>query len=287
MGIASVTFQTRQTDVEQARAVPAQPRARGELMLSAKAAPHGNVLSDLRQAGAFKVLFPRPRAKALDAMFVNTAGGVTGGDRFNLSARAEAGSELTLTTQACERAYRAQPSETGVIRTRLQVDAGARVNWLPQETILFEGCRLDRALRVDLAPDARLLLVEPLIIGRAAMGEEVRDGHLQDRIEVTRDGHPIFVDSIRLSGDIAAHMDRPAIGNGARAMASVLFVAPEAEAHLDTLRDMLPATGGASLIKPDILFLRVLAPDGHALRRTLLPVLDRLTGQALPICWRL
>ena len=81
-------------------------------------------------------------------------------------------------------------------------------------------------------------------------------------------------------------MMRRATGAGAGAMASLVHVAPGAGAHLDAVRDLVGAEGGASLLWPDVLVLRVLAADGFLLRRALLPVLDRLSGGSLPRVWR-
>ncbi|WP_112315412.1 urease accessory protein UreD [Rhodovulum viride] len=267
---------------------PSQPRAQGEVRLSSKPGPRGSVLAGLRQSGAFKAVFPRaaplPGGTPLDAVLVNTAGGITGGDRFCCTLEAGAGSHLRVTTQAAERAYRAQPGETGQVANRLRVAPGARLDWLPQETILFEGCRLDRSLVVDLAPGARLLLVEPLVFGRAAMGETLRAARFRDRIEIRRGGVPLYLDALRFEGDVAAQLARPAVAAGAGALASLVLVAPEAAAHLAPIRTLLPATGGASLLAGDVLALRLLAPDSYHLRKVLIPVLTRLT-EALPRSW--
>ncbi|TCO72010.1 urease accessory protein UreD [Rhodovulum euryhalinum] len=255
------------------------------MRLAAKARADGSALADLRQSGAFKALFPRPRDGAVDAILVNTAGGITGGDRFEAQVEARAGSHLRVTTQAAERAYRAQPGERGRVRNRLAVGPGARLDWLPQETILFEGSALERTLMADLAADARLLLVEPLVFGRAAMGEVVHDALFRDRIEIRREGVPLYLDALRLHGDVAADLARPAVAGGAGAMASLVFADPGAEAHLGPLRALMPATGGASLLRKDVLVMRLLAPDSFALRRVLVPVLMRLTGNSLPRSW--
>lgn len=266
--------------------LPAQPRARGELRLSSKTVSGRSVLDGLRQSGATKALFPTGRPH-LEAIVINSAGGITGGDRFRIDAAAGRGSRLTLTTQAAERAYRAQPGETGRLFTRLAVAEGARLDWLPQELIVFQGASLERRLEVDLAPDARFLMVEPMIFGRRAMGERLTDARLSDRIDVRRDGTPLYRDGLALSGDLTETLARASTGGGCGAMASLLYVAPDAEAHLDAVRAALPASGGASLLAPDALVLRLLAHDGFALRRALLPVLDRLTENTLPTSWRL
>ena len=243
------------------------------------------MLDDLYQSGAAKLLLPGNAAPGLTGVILNTAGGVTGGDRFTLSGRAGAGSRLTLTTQAAERIYRAQPGEVGRIETKLTVETGARIDWLPQETILFDHAALRRRLHADLASDARLLLVEPLIFGRTAMGEELREGLFRDRIEIRRAGTLLFADATRLQGDIARHLDRTAIADGARATANVVYASDDAEAHLVPLRAMMPETGGASLIRPGLLFARLLAPDSYLLRRALIPVIEHLNAAPVPRTW--
>ncbi len=253
--------------------------------LSVKPRGPRTVLDRFRQSGSLKCLYPRGHSTELQAVLVNTAGGVTGGDRFETNAHAASGTHLTLTTQACERAYRAQPDQSGQIRTRLSVSDGARLNWLPQETILFNGCALDRRLSVDLTHGAELLLVEPLIFGREAMGEVLLTAQLNDRIDIRRAGLPLYLDALHLDGDVQALMQRRFVGGDARAVANVVFVSHRAEAQLDPVREMLPDTAGASLLRPDVLVLRLLAPDGFDLRRTLIPILTRLNGHPLPRCW--
>jgi urease accessory protein len=272
--------------------VPASvPRSRGTLLLHSKvqAGSGASVLEDLRHSGCLKALFPRGPADRLSAVFVNTSGGITGGDDLRLALRVGAESRLSLTSQAAERIYRASGGEPGRVTTRIEVAAGAQLDWLPQETILFDAARLDRRLRVDLAADARCLVVETLVFGRTAMGEDVRQVHLSDRIEIWRAGAPLFIDRMRLSGDAVARLSGPATAGGAVAMASVIFAcppdSPDAAAHLESLRPDLPAGAGASLIRPGLLFLRLAAPDSFTLRRTLLPVLAQLNDGPLPRTW--
>lgn len=221
----------------------------------------------------------------MDAVLLNTAGGITGGDQFSFSGHLAADTTLTLTTQACERVYKAQPNQTGQIRNRLLVESGAQLNWLPQETILFNGSALDRRLNIDLALDATLLMVEPLVFGRPAMGETLTSIRFRDRIEIRREGAPLFLDSLALSGNAHAHLSKPFIANGAGAIALIVLVANNAGRHLGPLREILPDTGGVSMFQRDVLVMRLLADDDFTLRQTLLPVLQRLNGSDLPRCW--
>lgn len=263
-----------------------QPRAIGRASVSSKQRGTASVIDTLHQSGCLRVLFPRGGA-ALDAVMINTAGGVTGGDELAVSATVGQGSALTLTTQAAERAYRAQQAQTGQIATDIAVEDGATLQWLPQEMILFDGCSLDRKLTVDLAPNASALLAETVVFGRTAMKETLSDIRFDDRITVRRDGVPIYLDGVSMTGDAAAQLARLAIGQGAGAMASVIFAAPNAEALLDQVRKRLPPTGGASLLAPDLLVARLVATDSYLLRQSLIAILERLSNTPLPRTWRL
>ncbi len=269
---------------------PSPPRARGSADIAVRQRNGRSELQDLHQSGSMRVLFPRP-ATPPTAMLLNTAGGVTGGDRFEVTARAGTGARLTVTTQAAERAYRASSGTAAHVGNRLQVAAGARIDWLPQETILYDGSALHRHLRADLAEGAEALIVETLVFGRAAHGERLTNAELRDRIDITRDGRTIFADAIHLAGGIAEQLAHPARGNGAGALATIVLASGEAEGQLAHLRRIAAeysgSSAGFSLLSKDLLVARALAHDSFDLRRLLLPILDHLTGCALPICWRL
>lgn len=258
----------------------------GRVDLSTKnAARGGTALSDLYQSGALKMLFPRRDNAPLEGIIINTAGGVTGGDAFSVSACLARDTHLSLTTQAAERAYRAQPDQIATLRNRLVVARGARADWLPQETILYEACALDRRLSVELETGASLFMVEPLVFGRTAMGEVLSDAHFRDRIEIHRDGTPLYLDAITLKGDVTGHFAGAEIAQGARAMATIVLVSDTAGSVLEPVRSMLPASAGASLIGRDLLVVRILAPDSFALRQSLVPVLGLLSKDTLPRSW--
>ena len=263
----------------------AQPRAMGSVALDVRTSERGTDIARLRHEGSMRVLFPRRDGPRLTAVLVNTAGGVTGGDRFAVRVHAGEASDVTITTQAAERAYRAQTGLTGRVDTVLTVDEGARVAWLPQETILFDGSALDRRLSVDLAAGASALIVEPLIFGRRAMDERVSHAALSDRITLRRQGVPIYLDRIRMEGDLSSQMSRPAVGLAAGATATVLLASDDAETRLAQARAVLPRTAGVSLVRPALLAARLLAEDGFDLRRALLPLIRLLFDHDLPRPW--
>ena len=266
-------------------------RARGTLWLAAKPGPAAgtSALADLRHSGCLKALFPRGPQDRLSAVFVNTSGGITGGDDLRIEATVMSGARLSLTSQAAERIYRSSHGAPGMVRTQISVEHGARLDWLPQETILYDRASLDRSLRIDLQGDAVCLLVETLVFGRRAMGESVDRINLSDRIAVWRDGAPLFVERTHLAGNASRHLARRAIATGGIAVATVLFATapdkPDAGRHLEKLRPALPQQAGISIIRPGLLLLRMVAPDSFILRQTLLPVLAQLNDGPLPRTW--
>lgn len=254
-------------------------------MVSCKLRDGTTVLDKLHQRGSLKLLFPRTPGTALTGIMLNTAGGLTGGDHFEFNATAGPGCHMILTTQAAERAYRAQPNETARLRTRLTVGPQARLDWLPQETLLYDHASLNRALDIDLAADARLLMVEPVVFGRVAMGEVLTHIDFYDRIDLRRDGQLLFADRTRLTGAAHAQLAGAAIGAGCGAMASILLVAADADRFLTPARALMPETGGVSLIRDGVLFARILAADGFALRQTLVPLIELLGATPVPRTW--
>lgn len=267
--------------------VGALQRASGELYVSFRRRGEATVLDDLRQVGCLKARFPRAEPTAwTTAVTLNTSGGIAGGDRLRATFEIADGAQATITAQAAERFYRALPeSEPAHVRTRIIVDNSAAAEWLPQETLLFDRCVVDRRLEVELALDASFLAVEALVFGRAAMGERIEHGRLSDLIRIRRCGRLLLHDAVRLVGEVDAVLRRPAIANGARAVATVVHVAPNAEARLDGVRAVLPPEGGASAWN-GLLLARMLAPTGAALRHALIAVLAIIRGlRPLPRVW--
>ena len=262
-------------------------RAQGLASVSFRRRDGRTCLDRLFQEGCAKLRFPRPLGdEAPQAILINTAGGLTGGDRFGTEVDLAENAEACLTTQACERVYRSTGTDA-VVTNRLRLAAGARLAWLPQETILFDGGRLSRSLDVDLAQDAELVAVEAVLFGRQAMGETLRNGHLHDRWRIRRGGRLLFADDLRVEGDIAARLaPQPAMA-GCGAVATVLFTGAAPERFLDAARSIIGPGGGASTWNGKFL-ARLVDESGLALRRRLEPLLTLLMGgRPLPKVWQL
>lgn len=248
-------------------------------------------LRDLYQRGAAKIRLPRIHDGPPEAVLLNTAGGLTSGDRLSYEAEVEAGARAVIATQTAERIYKALPDEGAArVENRLILGPGAALDWLAQETILFEGGRLRRSMTVEMAEDARLLAVEPLALGREAMGERVATGAYYDIWRIRRGGKLIYADALRLAEPIADRMDRLAALGGDRAMASLLIVAPEGADRLEAVRAALGDLGAgaraAASAVEGVIAARLTAPSGGVLMRALATALERLRGAPAPRVWR-
>jgi urease accessory protein len=279
---------SRSEDVH-AAAVAASPeleRAEGAVHVRIAAEDGRSRLDRCYQRGSMKVRFPRQTDTDVpEAVLLNTAGGITGGDRFSVRADLDAGAALTMTSQAAERIYRSSGGE-GRVDVSLRLDAGARLDWLPQETILFDGGRLERTLQLDMAGDSTLVACESVILGRAAHGEIVREGLLSDKWRIRRGGKLVYADNLTLIGGGGAATEGNATLRGGQAFASLLVVAPFIDALVDTARLALaacPATGGASAWN-GLLSARLVAADGAVLRKSILQLLEAISVR-VPRAW--
>jgi urease accessory protein len=258
-------------------------RAEGRVAL-AVAADHGATRrTRVAERGSLRVRFPHAVSSELEAVLVNTAGGMTGGDRFDIDVAAGAGARLLVGTTAAEKIYRSLGPATSVA-VRLAASAGATLRWLPQETILFDRARLDRRIEVDLDEGAALVLAEAIVFGRAAMGESVQQGELTDRWRVRIGGSLVFAESVRLGCGITEKLSRRAIAAGGRALATVL-IAPGETRHVEAVRALVMSGEVGISAWNGVAVARLVAPDAVALRRDLAAVLAALETGPLPRLW--
>ena len=261
-------------------------RSTGRIALSVAAAHGMSRRARVHEAGSLRVRFPNGRGDgALDGVIVNTAGGMTGGDRFELEFDVGAGARLSVTTAAAEKVYRSLGPDTSV-SIKLRIGDGATLAWLPQETILFNQVRLRRTIDVELAGRAHLLLAEAIVFGRTAMGETVSFGHLFDRWRVRRDGALIFAETMRIDGAIAERLADRAIAAGGAAVANILKIPGDegAVAAVNAMQQSFSGEVGASAWN-GLALARLVAPDGAALRRDLAAILPAWGATPLPRLW--
>lgn len=265
-------------------AIFAANRARGQIVLDVDATGGRSRRSRVHEEGSLRVRFPHRAADALEAVIVNTAGGMTGGDRFSIALSVAPGAKLTACTAAAEKIYRSTGDDAEV-KISLAVGDDARLAWLPQETILFDRSRLQRSIDIELAAGASLVVAEAVVFGRTAMGEATNEGCFRDRWRVRRAGKLIFADSVRLEGDIAASLGRRAAAAGGKAIATVL-IAPCHDGVVDAVRALDERFAGEVGVSAwnGIALVRFCARDGAVLRHDLISVLAAL-GASVPRLW--
>jgi urease accessory protein len=263
----------------------ADNRARGAVKFDVRLQDGVTRRGTLHESGSLRVRFPSPEDEGLSGVFVNTAGGIAGGDRFDIDIAAGEGARLTLTTAAAEKVYRA-PGPAAQLNIALRAEAGAHLSWLPQETILFDRARILRRIDIDLAEDASLLLCEIVVFGRAAMGEKMLHGEFVDRWRLRRGGRLVFAETIRLDGDIGAKLAQPAIAKDGVAVGTALIV-PGNEAVVERIREAADTFGGEVGISAwnGFAMARFCAQDAARLRADMMTVLGRASGVPLPRLW--
>jgi urease accessory protein len=266
-------------------AVFAANRARGAVSFDVRSVDGVTRRGRLHESGSLRVRFPSPEGKGLSAVFVNTAGGMAGGDRFDIEIAAHEGARITLTTAAAEKVYRATGS-TSELNIALKVADGAHLSWLPQETILFDRARMSRHIDIDLAEGASLLLCEIAVFGRSAMGERMEQGAFVDRWRVRRGDRLIFAETVRLEGDIGKKLGQAAIAKSGVAIGTAL-IAPGDEAMVERVREIASSFGGEAAISAwnGFAMARFCAQDAARLRADMMAVLRRASCVPLPRLW--
>jgi urease accessory protein len=271
--------------VQQAAALDdvfAANRAAGRIVLSVASEQGITRRRQVYEDGPLRVRFPNADERALEAMIVNTAGGIAGGDRHELDIHVGDNAALAMTTAAAEKVYRAL-GPASEIAVKLSVGAGARLCWLPQETILFDRAQLARRLDVELADGASVVMAEAVVFGRAAMGEVVQQGAFADRWRVSRDKRLVFAETIRLDGAIAQRLAEPAVTGGGIAIATVLAV-PGDQTMVERARAQTFCGEAGMSSWNGLAVARLCAKDGQDLRRDLAAVV-RAFGGILPRLW--
>jgi urease accessory protein len=258
-------------------------RSQGKGSLTFKIRDGRTVLDRLYEDGCAKIRFSEPD----EAILINTAGGLTGGDSLSWSVKVPAYGEATVTTQASDKVYRAIGSTVARVATKLAVGPGARLHWLPQETILFSQSAIERIFDVELAANSSFLAVESLVFGRLAMGEVMQHAEIHDRWRVTRDHRLVHAEDLRIAGTATDLLARTAIGAYNTAFATLLLVCPNAEGYVDATRTAIGEAGGASAFDGKLL-ARIAASNAYELRKTVVAAIGALSGgRALPKVWAL
>lgn len=247
------------------------PIADGSATLSFEAARDGTAIGELYQHDPLRLLFPRHvEGEPLTGVLVTTSGGLVGGDRLQVRVSSGEGATGRVLAQAAEKIYRSTGADS-CIKIRLQAEAGSWLEWLPQETILFDSSRLRRSTEIRAVPGARMLCGEMVVLGRTAMGERMRQGLLHEAWNVYWDDRLAWADALHLNSGFERVSDAPAGLDGARACASILYVGDDAGEHLDPARTLIDETAEDSLrvaasCMGQVLVIRWLGRDSLQLR---------------------
>ncbi|HMD66366.1 MAG TPA: urease accessory protein UreD [Stellaceae bacterium] len=231
-------------------------------------------LAHLYQRDPLRVLFPAPAVGDPPvAVIVTTSGGLVAGDRLEIDVELAPGAAAHVTASAAEKVYRST-GRTTTIKQTLSIGPGAALEFLPPETILFDGARLRRETIIDLAPGSAFLGGDIVVFGRRARGERFASGFLREVWEVYRDRELVWGDALHLEDDVGRIIDDPACFDGAAAFATMILSPPGGDARslLESARVIQSAaatTGlraGATAIA-SLVIARWLAADAAALRR--------------------
>ena len=261
---------------------PKLQRAHGRIALSLC----GDKLEELYQSGCAKLMLPKTYGDMTEAVMLNTAGGITGGDRLIIKIQVENGA-VVATTQTAERLYRSstEPAKTQV---RLRAVNAATLHWLPQETIIFDGAELDRTICLDMSADSKCLLAETIVMGREAMGEDICVCHFTDNWRLYREGQLFHAESLRLKDRVTEIMAFPAGGNGARLISTVLYAGFDAEQMAGLLTSVVETCSSKCAMScwSDKLVIRLMSPHPRFARADIKRLLSTLSGQPLPRVWQ-
>lgn len=266
---------------------PQRQRAVGRVAFSAARLSGRTRPMQIEESGSMRIRLPKGEGRGLDAVLVNTAGGIACGDRFSVGIEVLSGAAVTVATPAAEKVYRSD-GPVAELAVNLRLEAGTRLDWLPQETILFDRARLRRNLAAKMPEDASLTVFEAVVFGREARAERIAEGLFEDRWRIRRGGRLVYADTLRLDGPVADLLQKPSIGNGARAFATLIHVAPDAEARLETVRESISSINGcdaAASAWNGLLAVRFCAMKVEALRAAAIPFLLAFRGEPLPRVW--
>ena len=247
----------------------------GRIVLSGSG--NGTRIEDIFERSPIRIMFPRTGGCTVEqAVLINTAGGIAGGDRLECSVTALPGASIAVTSQAAEKVYRAL-RQSARVATRLKVGESAKLAWLPQETIVFNWARLHRTTEIDLVSGAELLALEWLVLGRTAHGEVVDGGRVTDTWRVKKDGRLVWMDAFRVAHDTFRHLHRKALLSDCNAIATLIYFGPYLERRLELLREIISSLGCscAATLVGGLIVVRCAAKESSDLKLALRSFLEQ------------
>ena len=244
-------------------------------------------VSRMYQSGSAKLMLPNTHSVMMEAVIVNTSGGMTDGDTLNIDVKTE-DCALVMTTQTAERVYRSGGTTPAKVNINLSISDTADLHWLPQETIVFNDSKFDRTLTINLSSCSNCLIAETIVLGREAMGENICDCKLTDNWRVFRDGKLFHAESLRLSDEVSKIIAAPAGGNGARLLSTILYVGDNLEQVADRVARLIKqiSSNCAWSCWDDRLVIRLVSVHSASARKDIERLLLAIRQQPLPRVWQ-
>jgi urease accessory protein len=278
-------------DLEPALAAVPPPTWQGELTLGFAARGGGTALIERRHRGPLQVqrAFHPEGPGVCHVYLLHPPGGLVAGDQLEVNVQVAAGAHALLTTPASTKVYRSGQGHQARQQQRLQVAAGGRLEWLPQDTIVYEGAEAALSTRVELAGDAAFLGWEMVCLGRPAAGDRFTRGTCRQRFEVFRDGRPLVIERLRVDG--GGPLQAAAWGLGGAAVHATMIATPAGPDELELARAALgdapagtalaAAVLAAATLVDGALVVRARAADPAAVRTRLERLWNTLRPRAL------
>ncbi len=261
-------------------------RVSGGVSIHCKLRFGASCVVSVAERDGYKVRIPQ-RASPPEAILINTGGGTAGGDHIVHDVQVDEGAALTVTTQASERIYKSTGRALAEMKVHLHAGEDATLNWLPQDTILFDRARLSRQITADISATSKVLLAEALVFGRPAMGETLTSGLFRDRWRVRRGGRLVFAEDVLLQDESFKRLAQPAMAQDARATLTLLYSAPDAEDRLTRVREIASQASFscAASVWNGLLVVRALSPDSEQMRKIMADLAPAFIGRLLPRVW--
>lgn len=244
------------------------PSWHAELHLGFARSGERTVLRENRHRGPLRVqkaLYPEGEA-VCQTILLHPPSGIAGGDLLQISVAAAAGAHAQITTPGAGKWYRSGGQDAAQ-RIDLKVEEGATLEWLPQETIVFDGARARMETRVSLAADSRFIGWDIVCLGRAASGERFEHGKFELFYRVDRNNCPVWIERGSFAGNDAM-LSSPAGWAGASVSGTLLAAFPHTPELLAACRAISPADAASHALTalPGLLVARYLGDSSEAAR---------------------
>jgi len=264
-------------------------RSHGAARLAFANRDNRNSIVERYASAPVRILTPSVQGGIPEAVLANTSGGIAGGDTSHIDILVAQNSQALVTGQAAEKIYRSIDMPAS-IRTVIKIEDGSTLEYLPQESILFDGAKLNRAVNISLGARSCLLLSEMFVLGRWAMNEDFTRGIFLDRWSIDVAGQPIWREGLRVEGGLSSLSSSLGFAN-ARALATIFYAGANAAEVLGLARDVIGPMGGATIVR-GMLVVRMLGNEAGMLKQQLGEIISIIRAAALgrpaevPRVWR-